>query len=88
MLSNIYYILEDADRYSHSYLICSYCESPPRDDSEEVIYSEGELNVFKFVRLNCDILYNFSFLKFVMKIFQPSHTFQQPTFLIYFIDVA
>ena len=42
MLSNIYYILEDADRYSHSYLICSYCESPPRDDSEEVIYSEGE----------------------------------------------
>ena len=33
---------EDRDRYSHSYSLCSYCDSPPQDDTEEVIYSEGE----------------------------------------------
>ena len=32
----------EGNRYSHAYSLCSYYDSPPQDDTEEVIYSEGE----------------------------------------------
>ena len=33
---------EEGNQYSHSYSLCSYYDSPPQDDTEGVIYSEGE----------------------------------------------